>query len=58
MEYWKRTQSELAYQWDVDQFEENEPDRPEFYGTKTKIVSRRSHIIMLVVVCHNGVYII
>ncbi|WAQ99003.1 ANO4-like protein, partial [Mya arenaria] len=23
--------------WDVDQFEENEPDRPEFYGTKERI---------------------
>ena len=39
LEIWKRKQSELAYQWDVEQFEENEPDRPEFYGTKTRIVS-------------------
>ncbi|XP_052794757.1 anoctamin-4-like isoform X2 [Mya arenaria] len=37
LEVWKRKQSELAYQWDVDQFEENEPDRPEFYGTKERI---------------------
>ena len=38
LEVWKRKQSELAYQWDVEQFEENEPDRPSFYGTKTRIV--------------------
>ncbi|KAH3830061.1 hypothetical protein DPMN_103298, partial [Dreissena polymorpha] len=37
LEAWKRKQSELAYQWDVEQFEENEPDRPEFYGTDRKI---------------------
>ena len=38
LEVWKRKQAELAYQWDVEQFEENEPDRPSFYGTKTRIV--------------------
>ncbi|XP_053399972.1 anoctamin-7-like isoform X3 [Mercenaria mercenaria] len=36
MEIWKRKQAVLAYQWDVEQFEENEPDRPEFYGTKVR----------------------
>ena len=39
LEVWKRKQAELAYQWDVEQFEENEPDRPEFYGTKPCVVS-------------------
>lgn len=37
LEVWKRKQAELAYQWDVEQFEENEPDRPEFYGTKETV---------------------
>ncbi|XP_060553773.1 anoctamin-7-like [Ruditapes philippinarum] len=36
LEIWKRKQAELAYQWDVEQFEETEPDRPEFYGTKVR----------------------
>ncbi|KAK3592836.1 hypothetical protein CHS0354_028912 [Potamilus streckersoni] len=34
LEVWKRHQARLAYEWDVEQFEETEPDRPEFYGTK------------------------
>lgn len=42
LEFWKRKQSELAYQWDVEQFEENEPDRPEFYGTKERVVSQHA----------------
>ncbi|KAL3880795.1 hypothetical protein ACJMK2_033006 [Sinanodonta woodiana] len=36
LEVWKRHQARLAYEWDVEQFEETEPDRPEFYGTKQK----------------------
>jgi len=36
---WKRHNARLAYEWDVDQFEMNEPDRPEFFGTKVKPVS-------------------
>ncbi|CAL1545216.1 unnamed protein product [Lymnaea stagnalis] len=34
LEVWKRQNSTLAYEWDVDQFETYEPDRPQFYGTK------------------------
>ncbi|KAL4230701.1 hypothetical protein ACF0H5_011077 [Mactra antiquata] len=37
IEVWKRRQAELAYKWDVEQFEEYEPDRPEFYGTKQRV---------------------
>ncbi|PVD35218.1 hypothetical protein C0Q70_06499 [Pomacea canaliculata] len=36
LELWKRENAELAYEWDVEQFELNEPDRPEFIGTKQK----------------------
>ncbi|XP_052795282.1 anoctamin-4-like isoform X2 [Mya arenaria] len=36
LEFWKRHNARLAYEWDVDQFEMNEPDRPEFFGTKLK----------------------
>ena len=39
LELWKRKTASLAYEWDVDEFEETEPDRPEFYGTKQRIVS-------------------
>lgn len=38
LELWKRENAELAYEWDVEQFELNEPDRPEFIGTKQKQV--------------------
>lgn len=36
LELWKRYNARLSYEWDVDQFEQNEPDRPEFFGTKLK----------------------
>ncbi|GFN81556.1 anoctamin [Plakobranchus ocellatus] len=36
LELWKRQKATLAYEWDVDQFEANEPDRPQFYGTRVK----------------------
>ncbi|KAJ8310954.1 hypothetical protein KUTeg_011493 [Tegillarca granosa] len=36
LEYWKRTNATLAYEWDVNDFESNEPDRPQFYGLKFK----------------------
>jgi len=39
LEFWKRHNARLAYEWDVDQFEQNEPDRPEFFGTKIKRVN-------------------
>jgi anoctamin-5 len=38
LELWKRYNARLSYEWDVDQFEQNEPDRPEFFGTKLKKV--------------------
>ncbi|CAG5134636.1 unnamed protein product [Candidula unifasciata] len=36
LEAWKRERATLAYEWDVDMFESNEPDRPQFFGTKVK----------------------
>lgn len=36
LEVWKRKKAVLAYYWDVDFYQEYEPDRPEFYGTKTR----------------------
>ncbi|CAG2218059.1 unnamed protein product [Mytilus edulis] len=36
LELWKRKTNTLAYEWDVDEFEATEPDRPEFYGTKAR----------------------
>lgn len=32
MEVWKRRQISLAHQWYVDNFDNVEPDRPQFYG--------------------------
>ncbi|KFM64133.1 Anoctamin-7, partial [Stegodyphus mimosarum] len=34
MEVWKRKQISLARQWHVDNFDQVEPDRPQFRGTK------------------------
>ena len=39
LEVWKRRNATLSYEWDVDSFEETEPDRPQFYGTEKKPVS-------------------
>ncbi|XP_055959025.1 anoctamin-4 isoform X2 [Patella vulgata] len=36
LEAWKRKTATLAYEWDVEDFESKEPDRPQFYGTKVK----------------------
>jgi hypothetical protein len=36
LEIWKRTNATLAYEWDVSSFENSEPDRPQFVGTKQK----------------------
>ncbi|KAL3878156.1 hypothetical protein ACJMK2_030526, partial [Sinanodonta woodiana] len=38
LEMWKRHNARLAYEWDVDEFEAQEPDRPQFFGTKVKKV--------------------
>jgi len=38
LELWKRKSNRLAYVWDVQEFEANEPDRPEFFGTTTRTV--------------------
>ncbi|XP_071481408.1 anoctamin-7-like [Diadema antillarum] len=35
-ELWKRKRVRLAYEWDVDDYDMSEPDRPEFYGTKER----------------------
>ncbi|XP_013418581.1 anoctamin-7 [Lingula anatina] len=37
LEYWKRTNATLAYEWDVNNFEVAEPDRPGFKGTHSKM---------------------
>ncbi|XP_022325687.2 anoctamin-7-like isoform X2 [Crassostrea virginica] len=36
LEFWKRTENSWAFLWDVTDYEINEPDRPEFYGTTTE----------------------
>ncbi|XP_059169358.1 anoctamin-7-like isoform X2 [Physella acuta] len=36
LEVWKRQSARLAYEWDVDMYEANEPDRPQFKGTRFK----------------------
>ncbi|XP_067933068.1 anoctamin-7-like [Watersipora subatra] len=33
LELWKRKNAVLAYEWDVNEFENVEPDRPEHFGT-------------------------
>ncbi|XP_065667826.1 anoctamin-3 isoform X3 [Hydra vulgaris] len=34
LEFWKQKNAELAYKWDVDTYEEEEVNRPQFRGTK------------------------
>ncbi|XP_048774148.2 anoctamin-7-like isoform X2 [Ostrea edulis] len=36
LEFWKRKEKSWAFLWDVTDYEVNEPDRPEFYGTTTE----------------------
>ncbi|XP_074619855.1 anoctamin-7-like [Acropora palmata] len=36
LETWKRENARLSYQWDVDTFEEQQPNRPQYYGTVMK----------------------
>ncbi|XP_048453821.1 anoctamin-7-like [Rhincodon typus] len=36
LEMWKRINAKLVYEWDVENFENDEPARPEFYGTNVK----------------------
>ncbi|KAJ7377101.1 hypothetical protein OS493_030695 [Desmophyllum pertusum] len=36
LELWKRKNARLSYKWDVDSFEEQEPNRPQYYGTVMK----------------------
>ncbi|XP_072332968.1 anoctamin-7-like isoform X2 [Scyliorhinus torazame] len=36
VEMWKRVNAKLVYEWDVENFENDEPARPEFYGTSVK----------------------
>ncbi|XP_038674776.1 anoctamin-7-like isoform X2 [Scyliorhinus canicula] len=36
VEMWKRVNAKLVYEWDVENFENDEPARPEFYGTNVK----------------------
>ena len=40
LEFWKRAENSWAFLWDVTDYEINEPDRPEFYGTTTETVSK------------------
>lgn len=37
LELWKRKNAGLAYKWDVDAFEQQEPNRPQFYSTELKM---------------------
>ncbi|PAA53559.1 hypothetical protein BOX15_Mlig000472g1, partial [Macrostomum lignano] len=36
-ELWKRYRSTLAYEWDVNNYEHSEPDRPGFIGTRERL---------------------
>lgn len=36
LELWKRRQAVLAFEWDVADFEEEEPHRPQFFGTNER----------------------
>lgn len=40
LELWKRRSATLAYEWDVDTFEEDEIDRPDFQGQAIKVIRR------------------
>ncbi len=47
LEVWKRRNATLAYEWDVDTFEDTEPDRPQFFGTDTRPVSKVFNLIVI-----------
>lgn len=51
-EIWKRKNAVLAYQWDVDNFQDTEPDRPQFFGTSVKPVSIMLFYILGLLVIH------
>ena len=37
LELWKRKNAVLAYEWDVHNFEDVEPDRPAYFGKKFRL---------------------
>ncbi|XP_062910977.1 anoctamin-7-like [Mobula hypostoma] len=43
LELWKRVNAKLVYEWDVENFENDEPTRPEFYGTSV----RKLYVLLL-----------
>lgn len=43
LEVWKRRNYTLAYEWDVNSYEDAEPDRPEFFGTKQRPVRKNTY---------------
>lgn len=36
LEFWKRKNAILAYEWDVDNYEDSEPNKPEYFGTDVR----------------------
>lgn len=46
MEVWKRRQISLARQWHVDNFDNVEPDRPQFYGEKIEKDTLRDRVLV------------
>eukprot|EP00053_Salpingoeca_punica_P016735 m.159045 g.159045 ORF g.159045 m.159045 type:complete len:933 (+) comp17033_c0_seq2:80-2878(+) len=36
LDFWKRTNARVAYNWDLRDFDEEEPDRPQFKGVGTR----------------------
>lgn len=46
MEVWKRRQISLARQWLVDNFDNVEPDRPQFYGEKIEKDTLRNRVLV------------
>ena len=46
MEIWKRRQISLARQWYVDNFDNVEPDRPQFYGEQAEKDTLRGRVLV------------
>ena len=47
VDFWKRRQATLAYDWEVLELDGDEPDRPEFIGTEEAEDEVTGEVIMV-----------
>ena len=53
LDFWKRKNAEIAYDWDMMDYHDEEPDRPQFKSKKTRInpVTGLTEKVSVVCVC-------